>query len=396
MKEFRYSALTGNGQTITGIRQAPNPEVLATELLEQGLVLFKSKRTLGGIFSGSRRINRKEVRDFTQHMATCLGAGVTAVSALEDFQRQTPGVFGEILSDIRNDINSGTQMDEAFAKHPEVFSSVYLALVASGQNSGALDEVFTELVAYLEWNENLRNQTSQALIYPTILVVGIMGLFLLMMLFVIPRFQSIFDGIDMELPTITVRVMGMGDFMGHWWWLIFGLIAAGVAAFKAVIRTEKGAFWRDKMLLKLPVISNFLLKISLSRFSKTFSMIFGSGVSLLRALDLMQGVVGNRVMALEIGRIRSRVSSGESLTSAFAGAEIFPPLIQRLVSVGEKTGSLDTSLRRASDYLDKEIPRDLKKAFTIFEAVIIAVLGVMVCVAALSLLMPIMSIRGDM
>ncbi len=393
MKEYRYSALTGNGQTITGIRQAPSAHVLAADLLEQGLVLLKSKSTLGGMFSGSRRIGRKELRDFTQHMATCLGAGVTAVSALDDFQRQTPGVFGEILADIRNDINSGTQLDEAFGRHPEVFNSVYLSLVASGQNSGALDDVFTELVAYLEWNDNLRSQTSQALIYPSILVVGIMGLFLLMMLFVIPRFKGIFESIDMKLPTLTVKVMAMGDFMGHWWWLIFILIATAVAGFKALIKTEKGEFWRDKMLLKMPVISTFLLKISLSRFSKTFAMIFGSGVDLIRALDLMQGVVGNKVMAREIARIRTRVSSGESLTSAFAGAPIFPPLVQRLVSVGEKTGSLDTSLRRASDYLDKEIPRDLKKAFTIFEAVIIALLGVMVCVAALSLLMPIMSIR---
>ena len=393
MKEFRYSALTGGGQTISGIREAPSPEHLAADLLEQGLVLLKSKPTLGGIFSGSRRINRKELRDFTQHMATCLGAGVTAVSAIEDFQRQTPGVFGEILADIRNDINSGTQIDEAFARHPQVFSQVYLSLMASGQRSGALDEVFTELVSYLEWSEDLRAQTTQAMIYPAILMVGIFGLFLLMMLFVIPRFKSIFEGIGMDLPTLTVRVMSIGDFMGHWWWLIFGTIGALVFGAKTLFKTDRGALWRDHMLLKLPVVSRFLHKISLSRFSKTFAMIFSSGVDLLRALDLAQEVVGNRVMGLQIARIRRRVAGGETLTAAFADADLFPPLMQRLVSVGEKTGSLDTSLHRASEYLDKEIPRDLKKAFTVFEAVIIAVLGVMVCVAALALLMPIMSIR---
>ncbi len=393
MKEFRYSALTGSGQTITGIRQAPDHDRLAADLLENGLVLLQSKPTLGGLFSGSRRIGRRELRDFTQHMATCLGAGITAVSAIEDFQRQTQGVFGEILADIRNDINSGTQIDEAFARHPEVFSSVYLALVASGQKSGALDDVFQELVDYLEWTDSLRAQTTQALIYPAILLVGIIGLFLLMTLFVLPRFRSIFDGIDMELPTLTVRVMGVGDFMGHWWWLIFIIIAALVAGAKALFKTDRGAFWRDIMLLKTPVVKNFLLKIALSRFSKTFSMIFVSGVDLLRTLDLMQGVVGNRVMGAQLKRIRLRVAGGETLTAAFADADLFPPLVQRLVSVGEKTGTLDVSLRKASEYLDKEIPRDLKKAFTIFEAVIIAVLGVMVCVAALALLMPIMSIH---
>ncbi len=393
MKEFRYSALTGSGQTVTGIRQAPDPEQLAADLMEQGLVLLRSKPTLS-LFSGSRRIKRRDLRDFTQHMATCLGAGVTAVAAIEDFQRQSEGVFGEILADIRNDITSGTQIDEAFARHPEVFSPVYLSLVASGQRSGALDEVFQELVDFLEWTDSLRAQTTQALIYPAILAVGIIGLFLLMMLFVIPRFRSIFEGIDMELPTLTVRVMSLGMFMGHWWWLIFGTIGVLVFGARLLFATERGALWRDRLLLKLPVVSSFLLKISLSRFSKTFSMIFASGVDLLRTLDLMQGVVGNRVMGAQLERIRHRVAGGETLTAAFADADLFPPLVQRLVSVGEKTGSLDTSLRKASEYLDKEIPRDLKKAFTIFEAVIIAILGVMVCVAALALLMPIMSIKA--
>lgn len=393
MKEFRYSALTGSGQTVTGIRQAPDPEQLAADLMDQGLVLLRSKPTLG-LFSGSRRIKRRDLRDFTQHMATCLGAGVTAVAAIEDFQRQSDGVFGEILADIRNDITSGTQIDEAFARHPEVFSPVYLSLVASGQRSGALDEVFQELVDFLEWTDSLRAQTTQALIYPAILTVGIIGLFLLMMLFVIPRFRSIFEGIDMELPTLTVRVMSLGTFMGHWWWLIFGAIGVLVFGARLLFATARGALWRDRMLLKLPVVSSFLLKISLSRFSKTFSMIFASGVDLLRTLDLMQGVVGNRVMGAQLERIRHRVAGGETLTASFADADLFPPLVQRLVSVGEKTGSLDTSLRKASEYLDKEIPRDLKKAFTIFEAVIIAILGVMVCVAALALLMPIMSIKA--
>lgn len=392
MREYRYSALTGSGQTVTGLRQAPDARQLADDLLEQGLVLLRSKPTVG-LFSGTRRIKRKDLRDFTQHMSTCLGAGVTAVAAIEDFQRQSSGAFGEILADIRNDINSGTQLDEAFARHPQVFSQVYLSLVASGQRSGALDTVFEELVAFLEWSESLRSQTTQAMIYPAILMVGIIGLFLLMMLFVIPRFTAIFEGIDMELPTLTVRVMAMGTFMGHWWWLIFGSIGAVVAGARALFRTERGAFWRDRALLGMPVVGVFLRKIALSRFSKTFSMIFASGVDLLRTLDLMPGVVGNRVMGAQVARIRARVAGGESLTSAFADADLFPPLVQRLVSVGEKTGSLDTSLRKASEYLDKEIPRDLKKAFTIFEAVIIALLGVMVCVAALALLMPIMSIK---
>jgi type II secretory pathway component PulF len=204
-----------------------------------------------------------------------------------------------------------------------------------------------------------------------------------------------FEDVDFELPALTIKVMAMGDFMGHWWWLIFGSIAAVTFGLKAYFRTDQGAYNRDRFLMKVPVLGGFIQKIALSRFSKSFALIFKSGLDLLRLLDLMKGVVGNQVMARQIGTIRNRVASGETLTESFADADAFPVLIQRLISVGEKTGSLDNSLMRASQYLDKEIPRDLKKAFSIFEGIIIAVMGVVVCIAAMSLLMPIMQIGGN-
>ena len=399
MKEYRYRALASTGQTVTGIRRAENTQVLTAELMEIGLILLNNRPTLGSLghmFSSSGRAGRRELRDFTQHMATCLSAGIPAVAALADFQDLSKGPFGEVVADIRGDVSSGTAIDEAFARHPHIFSTVYLAMLSAGQNSGNLDEIFEELVDYLEWNDNLRSQTGQALIYPAILCLGILGLFLLMMLFVIPRFESIFNDVDFELPTLTVKVMALGNFMGHWWWLIFGGLGLTFIGLKLYFKTESGAYNRDRYLMKVPVLGSFIQKIALSRFARSFSLIFASGVDLLRLLDLMKGVVGNQVMARQIAIIRTRVATGESLTEGFADADSFPPLIQRLVAVGEKTGSLDNSLMSASRYLDKEIPRDLKKAFTVFEAFIIAVLGAVVCVAAMSLLMPIMQIRGNM
>ena len=398
MREYRYSALGSNGQTVTGIRQAESTEALTAELLEIGLILLKARSSFtsfGQLFSSSGRAGKKELRDFTQHMSTCLSAGIPAVSALADFQELSKGTFGEVVSDIRGDVSSGTAIDEAFARHPQIFSTVYLAMLSAGQNSGNLDEAFEELVSYLEWNENLKSQMSQALIYPTMLLVGIIGLMMLMMLFVIPRFETMFEDVDFELPTLTVKVMAMGNFMVDWWWLIFGSIAVATVALKMYFRTDEGAYKRDKFLLKVPVLGSFIQKIALSRFSKSFALIFASGLDLLRLLDLMKGVVGNEVMARQLTTIRNRVATGETLSESFADADVFPPLIQRLISVGEKTGSLDHSLMRASQYLDKEIPRDLKKAFTVFEGIIIAIMGVVVCIAAMSLLMPIMQIGGN-
>jgi type II secretory pathway component PulF len=398
MREYRYSALTSTGQTVSGIRQAESSQALSAELLEIGLILLKGNPTFGifgKLFSSSGRAGRKELRDFTQHMSTCLSAGIPAVTALADFQDLSDGPFAEVVTDIRGDVSSGTAIDEAFAKHPQIFSSVYLAMLSAGQNSGNLDEIFEELVAYLEWNDNLRAQTSQAMIYPSMLFAGIVGLLMLMMFFVIPRFETMFKDVGFELPTLTVRVMAAGDFMGHWWWLIASIITAVTIAMKMYFRTESGAYNRDRFLLSVPVLGMFLQKLALSRFAKSFSLIFASGLDLLRLLDLLQGVVGNKVMARELAVIRTRVATGESLTYSFAAATVFPSLIQRLVAVGEKTGSLDKSLMQASKHLDKEIPRDLKKAFSIFEAIIIAVMGIVVCVAALALLMPIMQMGGN-
>ena len=186
MKEFRYRALTPSGQTVTGIRRAETAEALAAELLEQKLVILKTQvsfASLARILSPRASIKTRDLSDFTQHMATSLGAGIPAVTALLDFQEQATGRLAEVVADIRSDVSSGTGLDEAFARHPGVFSSVYLAMLAAGQRSGNLDGAFEEMVAYLEWSDGLRSQTTQALIYPAILMSGIIGLFLLLTFF---------------------------------------------------------------------------------------------------------------------------------------------------------------------------------------------------------------------
>jgi type II secretory pathway component PulF len=162
------------------------------------------------------------------------------------------------------------------------------------------------------------------------------------------------------------------------------------------VGTRRGAYVLDRFLLRVPVVGTFVHKLALSRFAKSFAMIFASGVDLLRLLDLMRGVVGNRVMAVQLRTIRAQVASGMSLTEAFAGADTFPPLVQRMIAVGERTGSLDKVMLLVSRQIDKELPRDLKRAFTVFESLVLVLLGAMVCLAALSLLMPIMSIRPNM
>jgi type IV pilus assembly protein PilC len=400
MKEFRYKALTTAGELVAGIRRAEDAATLGQELFAQNLTLVDAKQTLGSLglaFSFAGRAARRELRDFTMHCSTCLGAGIPMVSALRDFEAEAAsGAFKDIITDIREEISSGTQIAEAFAKHPEVFSEVYVALLSAGQDSGNLAEAFTELVHYIEWADDLRARSRQAMVYPAILLTGVLGLFLLLMLYVIPRFMGIFTAQEFQLPRLTMQVMAVGKAFGHWWPFLLGGLGALMLVFSFLRRDRQGRYLLDYALLRLPIVGNFVHKLALSRFARHFSLLFASGIDLLRLLTLLQNVVGNSVLARELAVIHAQVTTGQSLADSFAGSKHFPPLIQRLISVGEKAGNLDVTVVKAADYLDKEIPRALKQAFTLLEAIIIAILGALIAIFALALLLPILQLRNQL
>ncbi len=399
MREFRYRALKVTGETITGFRQSLNSMTLGQELATQNLILLDSKpqlKLLGASLKLRGRIKRRELRDFTLHMATCLSSGIPIVTALRDIEVSMAGHrIGEIIVDIREEISSGSQVAEALAHHPEAFSDLYIALIRAGEGSGSLDVTFAELVNYLEWSDELQSKVRQAMIYPAILASAAVGLFLLMVVFVIPRFMGIFSELDYELPLLTQRVMAVGDAVNTWWPLILSFVALVVFAFKWAKRSPQGRYAIDKTMLRLPVVGGFTHKLVLSRFSKNFVMLFGAGVDIIRVLEMLQLIVGNSVIAKEIADARERVLTGETLAEAFEESPSFPPLVRRLIAVGESTGSLDTTLGKAAEYLDKEIPRKLKQIFTLAEAGIILILGGMIAVCALALLLPIFSVQSQ-
>jgi type II secretory pathway component PulF len=400
MKEFRYRALTSAGEVVAGVRHAPDAATLTGEMLAQNLVILEARPTLGSLgrlLSSTGRVSRRDLRDFTLHLATCLGAGIPIITALRDFERESArGGFRDVIVDIRQEVAGGTQLSTALSHHPEVFSEIYLAMVKAGEAGGGLDEMFGELVAYLEWIDDLHAKSKQAMIYPAILLTGVIGLFMLLLLYVIPRFMGIFNSVDFELPTITQRVLSVWHFFRHWWPVVVGGILCVVVGASLVRRTPRGRYLGDLLLLRLPVVGGFVHKLALSRFARHFALLFGSGTDLLRLLELLQQVVGNAVLHRELVAIRERVVTGETLADSFAPSPWFPPLIQRLISVGEKAGALDTSLLKAADYLDKELPRTLQQAFKVFEALVIAIMGALIVVSALALLMPILEIRSQL
>ncbi|MBN2071080.1 MAG: type II secretion system F family protein [Candidatus Krumholzibacteriota bacterium] len=400
MKEYQYKALNSSGAVVTGVHRASNRWLLTEELSAQNLILLNSRQTLqsfGKTFSIAGRINPRELRDFTLHMATCLAAGIPVSSALLDLENDSgKGHLKNMIAGIRREINSGAQVDEALTKYPEVFSETYIAIVTAGQSTGDLAQAFSNLVDHLEWLDDLHGKSKQALVYPALMIAGIIGLFMLMLFYVLPRFMDMFKFQDSQLPAVTLFVMGAFDWFTVWWPAILAASAAMIVGYFTLRKSVKGRYLIDDFMLRLPVVGGFVHKLALARFSRYFSLLFAAGTSLLNVLELLIKVVGNNVLAVELKDIRDRVMTGETLTSSFSQAPHFPPMIQRLVAVGEKTGQLDNSLIHAADYLDKEIPRELKQAFTILNALIITVLGGLIAIAALSILLPVMQMRNMM
>ncbi|MBM4117537.1 type II secretion system F family protein [bacterium] len=395
MREFRYRALSAGGETVTGMRPAADVAALARDLTAQNLILLEGRPSLR--LGGVSRVRRRDLLDFTLHMATSLGAGIPVIQALRDAEAGMAGQgFARIVKELREEISSGSQVAEAMSHHPDVFPELYLALVAAGESSGNLDGTLGELVRHLEWADDLSSKVKQALMYPALLATATLGLFLLMIIFVIPRFLEVFQELDYQLPTLTLRVLAVGSFFRHWWPFLLGGAFGLAWGWRLLYRSERGRYAIDHLLLRLPIVGGFQRNLALARFARNFAMLFASGIDILRVLALLQRVVGNSVLAAEVAAARQRIVTGDTLAHAFADSPHFPPLLKRLIGVGEQAGSLDKSLAKAAEYLDKELPRALKRLFTLLEAAIIVVLGALIAISALAMLLPIFQIQSQL
>ena len=383
-----------------GFRSADSSASLSLQLADQDLILLdcKAQLTLFGRSLRPRgRIGKKDLRDFTLHMATCLSSGIPIVQALRDIEKGMAGKpLGGIIIELREEISSGSRVAEALAHHPEAFSDMYISLASAGESSGNLDVIFEELVNYLEWSDDLAGKVHQAMVYPALLAAAVLGLFLLMLTVVIPRFMSVFTDLDYELPVLTRRVLALGDAFSTWWPAMLGGLIALFVGHLVMKRSVWGRHKLDRLIFEAPVVGDFVQRLILSRFSKNFVMLFGAGVDIVRVLEMLEGIVGNSYIARQIADARERVMTGETLGEAFNRCSGFPPLVKRLIIVGENTGSLDRTLGKAAEYLDKEIPRKLKQVFTVAEVGIIVLLGGMVAISALAMLLPIFSVQSQM
>lgn len=394
MPTYKYKAIDSNGKYVKG-------KINADSELEVEKILSQQNQTLISVqevgkkkgFTWPKKVTKvktKSLITFTYQLATYLESGIPLMSALYDLSHSSedPGMR-VVVEEIYRAIEQGSSLENALRAFPKIFGPLYLGTVRSGESTGNLAEVLRYLTGYLEWQAELRSQVIQAMIYPLILTIAIIGAVIVLVTFAFPKFVAIFKGMNIELPLPTRFLIWLSDFMRlHWRSLVFTIIML-VGILKLLIRTEKGRYIYDKFKLHLPLFGVLIKKVSISRFAHTFSMALKSGIDVLRALALCKEVVGNKIIESEITVIMDKVNMGENLANSFRDAKEFPALVTRMVAVGEASGTLEDTVAKISQYYDREVPKAINQVFALMEPLLIVLMGIGVGFVAFSIFIPI-------
>ena len=400
MVKFAYTAKDKSGKTIKGDLQAPD-KMRALEVLRgKDLLILKldETKTVSSLFSALKFGRREkasldELVIFTRQMATLTGAGITIVNSLDTLADQTTNEsFRTALADVRDQVNTGSSLSDAMNRHQGVFSEFFINMVKAGESSGMLDDVLERVASYLEKTNALQKKIKSAMIYPAVVTVMAMGITLLMILKVIPVFKDIFSGFGAELPKPTQFLIDLSDQAQKYFGIGVFLVVLLAIALRWYMGTEKGRIRIDAIKLKVPVFGPLLKRVAISKFSRTLSTLVKSGVPILAALEIVAKTSGNVIVEGTISQVKNNVREGESIAAPMEKSGIFPPLVTRMVSVGEKTGELEKMLTKIADFYDEQVDTMVDGLTSLLEPLIIAFLGIVIGGIVICMFLPIFNI----
>ncbi|MBP8978929.1 type II secretion system F family protein [Candidatus Dojkabacteria bacterium] len=393
MKKFKYSARDKSGKPVTGEIEAKDELSVADILHDRGLVVVSVKENafdlqkLAEINIGGVPMKEKVV--FMRQMATMVGAGLSLTRALEIMIQQTGNkMFQRTLKSVLDSVQSGKPLSVAFREQEDVFDSITLNLIEAGEESGNLDTVLEKLATELEEKDALNRKIRSAMIYPTIILVVIIGVVLMMMFVLVPAMSDIYNDFDAELPWVTRALMAMSDFFIKYWWGILLILVLLFVGFKYYRSTEQGRKTTDKLLLKIPVFGNIVTKIQLSQFTRVLALLLGSGLSIIKALELTAESLENTVFKDVVLSARTEVEKGGPIAIPIARSEYFPLLVSSMMSVGEETGELDAVLNKVADYYKEEVNTATSNLSSALEPIFLVIMGLAVGFIALSVYLP--------
>ncbi len=399
MPVFAYRGRGARGELVTGTIEAPDQNAVADQLLNTGVTPVdiraapaRNDAKVGGMLAklGSARVTLVDLMLFSRQMHTLLKSGVPMLRALGGVHESAINpTLRDVVADLRVSLDAGRELSTAMRRHPDVFSPFYVSLVRVGETTGQLDEAFDRLFGYLDFEREVRERIKTALRYPTIVILVISAAVAIVNFAVIPAFAKIFEASKVELPLLTRVLIGTSEFFVSYWPLLAGALILAAVAFFSYTGTERGKYHWDRVKLRIPIAGSIILKATLARFARAFSIASRSGVPIVQALSVVASVVDNSFLSRRIEQMREGVERGESVLRTAVTTGVFTPIVLQMIAVGEETGELDELLGEVADMYEREVDHEIKNLSTNIEPIITIALGVLVLLLALGVFLPI-------
>ncbi|GDY14757.1 phytochrome sensor protein [Planctomycetota bacterium] len=398
--KFAYTARDATGKEVKGTFEVDSRDEVLKRLRDQNLTpvtVSQDKKREGGAYA--RRCSTAELAMFTRQLATMIGAGIPLLESYEILAEQskmTNKGFGYGLQDCADLVRGGTELSEAMHQFPRMFPDIYINMVKAGESSGQLDVILNRLADFLEANETLKSEIKSAMTYPVISLILIFSITGYLLVGVVPKFESMFKKLGGKLPALTQFVVDISRWLQGNIITCIVIIVVVVVGYILLMRTYIGQRYRDLFMLKAPVFGSLSQKVALSRFARTFGTLLASGVPLLGALEIVASTAGNKIIEEVLLETRESVRRGEPLSNHLATSWVFPPMVVKMISIGEKSGALEQLLSKISDFYDQQVHAMVKSLTSLIEPIMLMVMGAVVGTIVAAIFLPILEIQKSL
>jgi type IV pilus assembly protein PilC len=388
--QFIWEGKDKRGNKVRGKSLAANEASLRADLRRQGVAPTRVK-TQSSVFRSGGKVNALDIAVFSRQLATMMAAGIPMVQAFEIIGNgHEKPAMQKLVLDIKANIEGGSTLHESLAKHPLYFDDLFVNLVEAGEQAGALETLLDKIATYKEKTEALKKKIKKALFYPIAVLAVAVIVSTVLLIFVIPQFESLFKGFGADLPAFTQMVVNLSRFMQHQGWMVIIAIGGAIYAFMYFHKRSRNMRrYLDRMMLKFPVIGPILVKSAIARFARTLSTMFAAGVPLVEAMQSVAGATGNIVYEEGTLRMKDEVATGQRLQRAMENTGLFPNMVVQMIAVGEESGSLDTMSAKVAEFYESEVDNAVDSMSSLMEPIIMAVLGVLVGGMVIAMYLPI-------
>ena len=394
MAAYSYTAINADGLELIGEVHAPTVEAAREQLRVRGLLAEALEELPAsgeeGVRTALKKIKPKSLQVFSRQFATMINAGLNVVSALTILEQQTDDKYlALVVSEVRADVEGGSLLSQALARHPKVFSRLYVSMVEAGEAAGILDQVLDRLAVQIEKESNIKRRVKGAMIYPSLVISFAFLVLTAMLLFLVPVFESMYKQLGGQLPRLTQLIITLSNLLQTRWYVIFPGIGLSLFSFFRWKRSARGRKRWDAFKLKIPMrIGDIVQKVTMARFARTLSTLVAAGVDIIKALEITGATAGNWVVEDALVTVRERVHRGVPIAQPLVEHPVFPPMVGQMVKIGEETGELDAMLGKIADFYEEEVDASIQTLTSIIEPIMMIGVGIMVGVIILSMYMP--------